>query len=285
MKRLIVNADDFGLSASVNRGIIDCYKKGIVTSSTLMPNMPGFDNAVFFSKQNPDLGVGCHLNLYRGAPVLAASEVSSLVNAKGLFFSSWELVQRIYLRKIKPREVEKELSAQIQKTREAGVSITHLDSERHFHGFPIIAPIVAKLARDFKIRKVRLPREKWNLKKASQIFSSQFYKMRYLALRSRFLVALFREQGIKFVDNFYGILYSGKLDQNILAKLFDQIPDGISELMVHPGYVDHELEALARDLNNHLLESREQELRVLTDPRVRQKIKELNIELVSYRDL
>ncbi|PIU01557.1 hypothetical protein COT68_02580 [bacterium (Candidatus Torokbacteria) CG09_land_8_20_14_0_10_42_11] len=285
MKKLIVNADDFGLSGSVNRGIIECFQKGIVTSSTLMPNMPWFDDAVFLAKKNPGLGVGCHLNLYRGRPILPAREIPSLVNKKGFFFASFELVKRIYLGKINPREVENELSAQIQKIQDAGIEITHLDSERHFHCFPVIAPVVAKLARDFGIFKARLPREKWNLKNGAIIFSPQFYKMRYLASRSRSLAASFRKYGIKFVDNFYGILYSGKLDQSILANLLAQIPDGISELMVHPGYVDHELRQNALELSIHLLASREQELRVLTSPEIIQKVKELNIELVNYRDL
>ncbi|MDP2918032.1 MAG: ChbG/HpnK family deacetylase [bacterium] len=285
MKKLIVNADDFGLSKSVNRGIIDCYQKGIVTSTTLMPNMPGFDEAVLLAKQNPGLGVGCHLNIYRGRPVLKACEIPSLVNKNGLFFASSELVKRIYWRRIKASEVRREFSAQIQKIQGAGIEISHLDSEKHFHCFPIISPIVAELARDFGILKVRLPREKWKIKKMSQIFSPQLYKMEYLALRSRFLAKSFQKFDIKFVDNFSGILYSGKLDQDLLFGFIETIPDGISELMVHPAYVDQELEQLADSLNIHLLESREQELRALTSPEIIQKVKELNIELVSYREL
>lgn len=285
MKKLIVNADDFGLSSSVNRGIIECFQKGIVTSTTLMPNMPGFDNAVFLAKQNPDLGMGCHLNIFRGKPILPACEIPSLVNKNGLFFASSELVKRIYWRQIKASEVRREFSAQIKKIQGAGIEISHLDSEKHFHCFPIISPIVAELARDFGILKVRLPREKWNLKKTAQIFSPQLYKMRYLASRSRFLVYTYRKSGIKFVDNFYGILYSGKLDQDLFLRFLEIIPDGISELMVHPAYLDQELEQLSRELNIYLLKSREQELRVLTSSEIIQKVKELNIQLVSYRDL
>lgn len=285
MKKLIINADDFGLSRSINRGIIKCFQEGVVRSATLMPNMPGFADAVRLVKENTGLGIGAHLNIYRGRPVLPRDKIPSLVNREGMFLASFALVRRIYLGQVNSQEVEAEFKAQIAKIKEAGVAITHLDSEKHFHALPIIAPVVARLAAYFNIPRVRLPREKWSPKHLSDLLSSQFYKMQYLAFRSHFLAAEFKKHKIKFVDNFYGILYSGKINLQGFLKLLEELGPGNSELMVHPGYVDEELEDLARELNNHLVGTREEELKILTHPLVQAKIQEQGIQLINYRDI
>lgn len=281
MKKLIINADDFGLSRGVNQGIIEAHQKGIITSTTLMANMPGFEDAVKLARQNPHLGVGIHLNIYRGKPLLSPSQIPSLVNKQGEFFSSFKLAKKIYRGKINPVEVEKELKAQIIKVKEAGISISHLDSEKHFHCFPKISEVVLKLASYFNIRKIRLPREKWSPRQFSDLFSPQFYKRQYLASRSRSLIPLFQKQGIKYIDNFYGILYSGKISFGSFLKILENIPNGISEFMVHPGYVDKELQKL----NNNMIYSREKELRILMHPEVRKKIKALGVELINYQEV
>ncbi len=285
MKKLIINADDFGLSQSVNRGIIECFQKGIVRSATLMPNMPGFQDAVRLARENSGLGIGAHLNIYRGKPVLSPDKIPSLVDKKGMFLASFALMRRIYFGQVNPKEVEAELKAQIVKIKEAGITITHLDSEKHFHALPVVASVVANLAAYFNISRVRLPRERWSPKRVIDLLSFQFYKMQYLALRSNFLVAQFRKHSIKFIDNFYGILYSGKINLEEFLKLLERLGLGNSEIMVHPGYVDEELEHLAHDLNNYLLKTREEELKILTHPLVQAKIQEQGIQLINYQDL
>lgn len=281
VKKLIINADDFGLTGGVNRGIIEGHQKGVITSTTLMANMLGFEDAVRLARQNPHLGVGIHLNIYRGKPLFSPSQIPSLLNQNGEFFSSFKLAKKIYQGKINLKEVEEELKAQIIKVKEAGINITHLDSEKHFHCFPQISAVVLKLAAYFNIRKIRLPREHWSNRRVSDLFSPQFYKMQYLASRSRALIPLFQKQGIKYIDNFYGILYSGKTSLSSFLEILENIPQGISELMVHPGYVDAEL----KGLNNNMVYSREKELKILLHPEVKRSIKVLEIQLVNYNEL
>jgi len=285
MKKLIINADDFGLSRSVNRGIITAHRKGVVTSATIMANTPGFSDAVIRAKNNPSLGVGVHLNLYRGKPLSGPASVSSLVRADGNFFASPKLVKKIYLKKINPKEIQRELKAQIIKVKESGIVITHFDSEKHFHAFPVISSVVVRLASYFKIKKIRLPAGEWQPRNLGDLFSPQFYKRQYLAHRAGILRPLFQKQGIKYVDQFYGILYSGNISLQFFLDLLEGIPSGVSELMVHPGYIDEELRKISRKLNYSMIDSREKELKILFHSSVLGKIRELNIDLINYRDL
>lgn len=135
MKKLIVNADDFGFCESVNYGILRAYKKGIVTSTTMMANMPGFEHAVQLYRENPGLGVGVHLNITCGKPITNAP---SLINEEGMMNRdnrpNWNL-----------DEIYTELEAQIEKVKAAGIPITHLDSHHHIHTLEQLQPVIEKL--------------------------------------------------------------------------------------------------------------------------------------------
>ena len=158
MKRLIVNADDFGLHAAVNHGIRDAYSGGIVTSTSLMAVGAAFDEAVAIARDCPELGVGVHLTLVGARPV--ASAVASLVDGKGDFCASYPVFLRRYLQgTIRRDEVARELAAQIEKVTQAGIRPTHLDSHQHLHVVPGISAIVLDLARRFAIPAVRIPAE------------------------------------------------------------------------------------------------------------------------------
>src|SRR5262245_60514883 len=137
MKELIVNADDFGLTQQVNRGILDAHHDGIVTSTTLLANGGSFDEAVSMSRQAPQLGVGVHLNLSEGNPVSRASEIPSLVDSRGaLHLTPGRLWAGIVKRKVSLSDVERELLAQVRKVIRAGISPTHLDGHKHVHVLP-----------------------------------------------------------------------------------------------------------------------------------------------------
>lgn len=285
MKKLIINADDFGLSSSVNRGIVDCFQRGVVSSTTLMANMSGFDDAVLLAQENSGLKVGAHLNVYRGRPLSPAREIASLVNKNGMFYASVELPMRLYLGKVKIEHIEKELRAQVVRIREAGVQITHFDSEKHFHMFPVVSQAVLNTARYFGIKKIRLPQEKRQSGSFNDLFSAQFCKYLYLSLRAKKMRGEFQRAGILYVDNFFGILYSKKIGIDAFLQILERIPEGVSEIMVHPGYVDSELRQMAKEYNNYLLETREEEVKVLTSEVVVEKVKELSIKLVGYDEL
>ena len=155
LKQLIINADDFGLTEGINRGIIQAYNNGILTSASLMANMPAFENAVFLLRESPNLGVGAHLNIVRGKPILPKKTISSLVESEGNFYSFFQVLKRLLLSRFNFDEIESEFRAQIKKILSYGVCITHLDTEKHLHFFPSILKILLKLAKEFRINKIR----------------------------------------------------------------------------------------------------------------------------------
>lgn len=150
MIRLIVNADDFGYSRGVNFGIIDAHRRGIVTSATMMMNMPGAEHAIDLAKQNPSLGVGIHLVLTCGRPI--CPDVPSLVGEDGAFKSLKDVTPN----SIVLEEVEREWTAQIEKFLQSGLTPTHLDSHHHVHTVPELLPVVQKLAHQYGDLSVRI---------------------------------------------------------------------------------------------------------------------------------
>src|SRR5215470_11276807 len=160
MKRLIVNADDFGLSEGINQAVILGYRQGTITSATLMANGAGFATAVEMARTASNLGVGVHLNLTEGAPVSAPSGIPSLVNAQGLFTHTVEqLGWHSLVGSISLLEVERELRAQIEKVLAADVVVTHLDGHKHVHLIPALCRLVMRLATDYGIMGMRCPCE------------------------------------------------------------------------------------------------------------------------------
>lgn len=290
MKKLIVNADDFGLTEGVNRAIIDGHRKGIITSTTLMANGMAFDSAVAARSGTPGLGVGVHLNLTQGRPICSPSQVPSIVTAEGLFYPTpGILARRILTRKVTPRDVEVELRSQIEKIASAGVRITHLDSHKHIHLLPPLFGLVVKLARDYGIDCVRCPvepassalgplqsgREGWLR------ISKQYVLGRALSTLAACQVKKVAHAGLYRPDYFYGLSQTGFLDAAILEQLLRAVPDGTSEIMCHPGYVD----VVLLGTRTRLRAQRETELGALTNPGINRLVAELGIELISYEKL
>ncbi|MCP2520251.1 ChbG/HpnK family deacetylase [Candidatus Aminicenantes bacterium AC-708-M15] len=281
MKRLIINADDFGLTNGINEGIILAHKRGILTSTTLIPNMPGFENAVKLAKENKTLGVGIHLNIIRGKPVRRPEEVSSLLNKNGNFLTIYPFIKKFILGKIEAEQVEKEFRAQIEKVLDEGIEITHFDSEKHIHSIPKIMGIVIKLAKEYKIPKIRFINE----------FCLSFDIVR--SLKSMVVSCLNRKMkrnilkaGILIPDRFYGICGSGRMNSKNLIKILTSIPDGVTEIMVHPGIIDNDYIKIEQEYGSYYLkEERERELEALIDLKVKEIIEEENIQLINYRDL
>src|SRR5271154_2848787 len=160
MKELILNADDFGYTTGVNEGIIRAHRDGILTSATLMANGRAFDDAVERAKSNPKLGVGCHLVLTGGFSVAPKEEIPSLADAEGrLPRSLGDLVTRVSVGSVRTKEIERELRAQLEKIRRAGVELTHVDTHKHTHVHPRVMGAVGRVAREFGITRVRNPVE------------------------------------------------------------------------------------------------------------------------------
>ena len=288
MKRLVVNADDFGMADSINEGILEAHRRGIVTSTTLLANGSAFEAAVAMAKAAPRLGVGVHLNLTQGAPVADPAQVPSLLDGKGVFARQpAALLRGLVSGSVRLDEVERELSAQIEKLRAASIAITHLDGHKHVHMLPRVFPAVLRLAKRYGISGVRRASEgaggMWRLlgRKKSAGVVKQSMKSRALDLITRNSRSLLRQAGLHFPMHFYGITQTGFLYQQELAALLRRVPDGTSELMCHPGCADRSMDPKL----TRLRAERQQELDALTRPETLALVSSLGIELIDYRGL
>ena len=281
MRRLIVNADDFGLHAAVNRGILTAHTEGIVSSTSLMAGGAAFDDAVRIARHCPQLGVGVHLTLVGARPVLPVAEVSSLLDEAGDFYGSYPLFIKRFLRgKIRLAEVERELAAQIDRVRMAGIQPSHLDSHQHLHVLPGIGGLVLDLARRFSIRAIRIPAEPVAFIGATPATVGRLVGRGGLTM----LANLFRQHaaaaGIRTSDHFYGMLAGGQLTEPAILAILRRLPPGDSELMTHPGFADESLADVFRWDYQW-----DAERQALTAPAVRALLAERQIRLISFREL
>ncbi len=236
MKKLIINADDFGLHEAVNAAIAKGYCEGVITSTTLMPGAPAFADAVAVAKKLPGLGVGVHLTLVGERPVAPPSEVRSLVDDSGRFAAQYPQFLLRYLKgRVCLREIKLELMAQIEKVLQQGIEITHLDSHQHLHVFPGILEIVLELAAAYRIPALRIPAEPY-LFSGGYPYSAGRWAGRcgltFLAKRARQKA---KEQGVLTTDHFFGMLAGGNMRQEYLHRIIASLPKGCSEIMIHPG--------------------------------------------------
>src|SRR5262245_44549492 len=283
-KRLIVNADDFGLTAGVNRAIIEGHTRGAITSATLMANMPAFDAAVRLAREHPSLGVGLHINITQGRPVAEASRVGSLINDRGEFWgTSGAILKRMLAGKLKIEEVVVELRAQIEKVLNAGLRLTHVDSHKHTHALPQICDAIIATIKDYGINAVRLPREEWRFERDARSLKLivQSAGAFGLARLCRVSDARLKKSGVKTPDFFFGVARTGFWTKDWMIGLIEGLPAGVSELMCHPGYDDVEL----RGVKTRLRASRANELRLLTDPDVVAKLRDNGVKLINFSAL
>jgi chitin disaccharide deacetylase len=287
VKNLIVNADDLGWTAGVNRGILEAFHHGIVTSTSLLANGAAFDEGVEAARTAPGLGIGVHLNLTDGPPVADRESVKSLLNERGEFAGSPEsLLLRRARRGLLLQEVESEWDAQIQKIRDAGIAPTHLDGHKHVHMLPGLFEIALKLAKHHEIGAIRVSLEASTLRAAlssgsqknSGMVMKQGVQARGLKLLARDARELAERAGISTADYFCGIAQTGELTREGVMHFVKNLPDGTTELMCHPGYADAALQKTA----TRLQDSRQTELEILTDTGIRNLVASLGIRLIDY---
>ncbi|MCX6561117.1 MAG: ChbG/HpnK family deacetylase [Candidatus Aminicenantes bacterium] len=282
MARIIINADDFGLCACVNEGIIEAHRNGALSSATIMANMPGFDQAVVLAKENPRLGVGVHLNLVRGLPLSPASRIPTILGPDGRFLGSpSRLMRKMAAGRARPAEVEIELRAQIEKALAAGLRPSHVDSEKHMHAYPPVFRIAARLAGEYGIGGIRFIRE-FRLSR-HPVQSAKAVLLTLWSARAR---AAVRSAGLVITDRFYGICNSGRMTAADLRRLIERPGRGSAEIMIHPGYVRPELFALEALTGPYYINRfREGELKAVTDPSVRALFRPGGPELTTYHGL
>ena len=245
MKRLIVNADDFGFTRDVNEGILEAHRNGILTATTLMATGPAFEHAVALARQAPQLDVGAHL---------------VLVGAPGFPPTPARLAAAVALGRIR---IYDQLARQVQRILDAGIRPSHLDTHKHSHILPPVLDAVTRIAREFRIPWVRRP----------------------IPLRVPFVQASLQRRlirsGCRTTDHFAGYEMTGRYEARHLAALIRSLPDGLTEFMCHPGFCGAELRAAA----TRLKDSRQVEMEALTSPEARQALQEAEVTLTTYRDL
>jgi chitin disaccharide deacetylase len=261
VKRLIVNADDFGFTRDVNAGIVECHKHGILTATTLMANGEAFEDAVRLAREIPSLDIGVHLVLVGGLgqPETVAGLMGQLMRG-GV-------------------DLTGEMRRQVERILAAGISPTHLDTHKHTHLAPAVLKAVIGISKEFRIPWVRKPADFTMPRTAAPILKKAVtFGVRMAA--NRFDSAL-RRAGCRFTDHFTGFEVTGRMGTPELTDLIRHLPDGLTELMCHPGFLGPEL----RNAPTRLKESREKEMHAITAPDTRQAILETGVELTSYRDL
>jgi chitin disaccharide deacetylase len=290
VRRLIVNADDFGFTAGINRAIVEAHTRGIVTASTLMANGRAFEDAVRLAATVPDLSVGCHVVLIDGEPVLGAERLPSLTetHSSGPRFRDGikSFAARALAGRLDPHQIEAETSAQIRKLQSAGINVSHLDTHKHTHLFPAVLRPLLRAARARGVHAIRNPFGPRKPLKLSTLLTRPSLWTRYAEVRIlRTLAANFRDtakrEGLVTPDGTLGIVVTGALDEKLFRAIAAAIPEGTWEFVCHPGYNDDDL----KSAKTRLRQSRETELRVLTMPEARQLLLDQGIALISYREL
>lgn len=285
MRRLIINADDFGLTSGVNRAVAEANRSGVLTSATLMANARAFDEAAGLAQALPALKTGCHVVLIDGDPV--STGLTSLTNGSSRFRSSLKEFALAAIRgRIAAQEIQREAEAQIRKIQAQGIALTHVDSHKHTHMLPHVLRPVLRAARVCGIRAVRNPFEplrtwpRGTVAAAPGMWLRSAGVMAFQMFAGKFRQAL-KEEGMVSTDGTVGIAATGKLDQKTLLSILGALPEGTWELVCHPGYSDADLQAAG----TRLTASREVELAALTSAETKEALARQKMELISYADL
>jgi len=258
--RLIINADDFGLTPGVNRAIAELHQARALTSATLMATGPAFDDAVAIAHANPTLGVGCHVILTDGHPVSPPETIPTLLGRDRASFrpSLFDFAQALLRGHVHEDEIEREALAQITKLQTAGIRITHLDTHKHTHLFPAVTRPLLRAAERAGIRAVRNPFEQpWSIPLASLDRGSALRRLQVRLLR-RFHTSFDRQPQISSArilttSGTIGISATGNLDQTTLHSILHSLPSEpvAFELCCHPGYNDRDLDRITTRLRTH----------------------------------
>jgi hopanoid biosynthesis associated protein HpnK len=272
LRRLIVNADDFGLHTGINAGVAACHREGIVTSASLCPNGAAFDDAVRVVRETPGLHVGVHLTLVGEAPLSDPGAVPTLAPDGRLPPYFTVLFRRLLLRRVREADLESEIVAQVARARDAGVRVSHLDSHQHVHLHPSVLPVVLRVASRFGISRIRA---------ASRVVPVRSLRPALLALFARSGARRVLRAGMKTPDTFLGMAETGALGEARLLRLLSRLPAGTSELVCHPGHGGDAIAASYPDWGFRW----DEEAKALTSPRVKELLAREGVELVGYGDL
>lgn len=264
-KFLIVNADDFGLSEEISKGIITAHEKGIVTSTSVVTNGKYFLQGIQLVKDR-ELDVGVHLSFVGGERPLTGP-ISGLVDENGLFFKGFkDVIPRVLTNRYDRRALRNELFEQTALLRDAGIRLSHIDSHQHLHILPGIREIVVEIAKNFSIRWIRLPRPGY----------ASFFGLG-MNILSIMLGHKLKNNRLNYVDHFEGFERSGSLNEKALAGIITDLKEGATELIVHPGY------DASGDYDWKY--GWEEELKALCSGNIKSLVKEKEIRLKRFSEL
>jgi hopanoid biosynthesis associated protein HpnK len=270
-RRLIVNADDFGLSHSVNEAVIQAHSEGILTTASLMVNEPGFSEAVALARENPRLGIGLHLTFSHGHSTLTPHEIPGLVNSRQEFSNSpGGAGFRYFVQRNLRAQLRAEIHAQFEKFRSTGLPLDHVNGHLHFHMHPTIFRILMAECDAFGIQRMRLTRDPlWlNTRLARGAWLYRINHALTFGLLGALSGRILRRQGIRHTDRVFGLLQNARVDETFITRLLPQLSAGDSELYSHPS-----------------LEEFRNEFEALINPRVKELVRQLGIQLIRYQDL
>ena len=270
-RRLIVNADDFGASRSINDAVIRAHREGILTTASLMVNEPGCGDAVELAKQNPRLGVGLHLTLLMGHSALSPREIPGLVNERGEFLNEPVKVgMRYFFRRELREQLRKEIHAQFAHFRMTGLTLDHVNGHLHMHLHPVVFGILMEDAQKLGIERMRLTRDPFwtdvRLADGQRLYRAS-HAMIYCILSGRARARLAKRR-IRHTHRVFGLLQNARVDETYISKLLPVLPHGDSELYSHPS-----------------LDNFKHEFDGLVSARVKEQVKQLGISLIRYQDL
>ncbi len=283
MRQVVITADDLGIAVETNRAVEVAHRDGILTSASIMTNMPAFLDAVALLHRNPGLGTGVHLVLTSGRPVSSPDRVPLLVNRNGIFRYGYVGLSRLMIgpsRAAALVQIHEELGAQIEKAAQAGLEIDHIDGHRHVHMIPAIWPTVVGLARDCGVvvrnSRERLGWDQWHRDRARNLVKTLL--LRAFA-RANDAIAVPQVE-------FAGLLDSGCVNVRVLRRLLRDLPTGTSEIVTHPSYAvrsDSRLCCSAEDAVFLKSRGRVSELAALTNAKLRDILEEEGLTTVSFR--
>jgi hopanoid biosynthesis associated protein HpnK len=279
LKRLIVNADDFGLSPEVNAGIIRAHRDGILRSASLMVAEPAARAAADMARDNPALDVGLHAVVCRGRSLLDASRLGAAVSASGEFIDSpVGAGMRYFFDRSMRAAMTDELRAQVERHLELVGYLNHIDGHLNFHVHPLFADILVDLAVEYKVPCIRLPRERvlTTLRLRRDHAPRKLVESIIFRTLSRRTSRMMANRGLASTDALFGLHQSGHLSEDYIVGVLDRVRDGTTELYFHP----------AADIGGTPPAAEAQlEVEILTSPRVRESIARNEIELITFAEL
>ncbi|PWU23162.1 hypothetical protein C5B42_03915 [Candidatus Cerribacteria bacterium 'Amazon FNV 2010 28 9'] len=277
MKAITINADDFGMSQEINAGIKQGIEAGVLTSVSIMTNMPFFEDAVRFLKKHPEIYVGLHFNITEGTPVSPLNKVGLLLREDNHFFSWVLIASRLFISVHAVKDIQTELLAQYEKLEKTGLKISHIDSHHHIHLHSRIFPIVISLAKRKGVKALRCRRFNiWNITNGIKIIPN---------LKQMIILSLCLYNNIRYrqykelfsTDALYDLNWDNCISEKKLLSIFNHLPDGITGIICHPA-------TMSKTGNKMFLTPRFHCLQLMLKPSIRKKIleykltKEMNIQ-------